>query len=364
MFGVDHVEQMTNGARAPVGARASDVGVSGFLLMGGDSWLSSQHGFGTQNIASLTIVKADGSIETVSPTNNPDLFNAVRGSSGQMGIVTSFTLLTHPVSTKSVLANVDYADQDNRTLAEIAERYMKQHPGSDSNIVISFGADYVSLQYWYNGSVAQMNASGVYDEFWTLNHTVDDFPTDLTYAGLNGADDTGFGGRGRTYMDAVPISDNDPEMYVRTLGHLRNLTNLYPQFYLSIFMEPLKPGVTQHIPVPGVVWPPNDGYMAAIIGLIVSWQDPTDDDLGNEVTNLLRTQITNSARELGLLNDKNTGEPLGYFNNYAKYGADDVTNKMLFQDKLEQLQQAKARFDPECVFYQLPALGSNCYDAY
>ncbi|CAG8955600.1 hypothetical protein HYFRA_00009555 [Hymenoscyphus fraxineus] len=65
----------------------------GYSLGGGHSMLSSLHGLGADQILSLNIVLASGEFVTASPTQNEELFWAVRGGGGStFGIVTSMVV--------------------------------------------------------------------------------------------------------------------------------------------------------------------------------------------------------------------------------------------------------------------------------
>ncbi|OBT60360.1 hypothetical protein VE03_10495 [Pseudogymnoascus sp. 23342-1-I1] len=79
-----------------VGGRDADVGVGGFLLGGGISFLSSAHGWASDNIEAFEVVLSNGTIRTASATDNPDLYRALRGGGGNFGIVTAFTLKAYP----------------------------------------------------------------------------------------------------------------------------------------------------------------------------------------------------------------------------------------------------------------------------
>ncbi|KAK7020330.1 Fad binding domain-containing protein [Favolaschia claudopus] len=81
-----------------VGGRASDVGVSGFLLGGGISALSLAHGFGSSNIVNYQVVLADGTIHDVNGQTLPDLYWALKYGSTNFGIVTRFDMTTYPLS--------------------------------------------------------------------------------------------------------------------------------------------------------------------------------------------------------------------------------------------------------------------------
>ncbi|QPH19710.1 hypothetical protein C2857_005003 [Epichloe festucae Fl1] len=79
------------------GGRLGIVGVGGLLLQGGLSFLSSQYGLAADNIVGWETVTADGSIRYINATEEPDLAVAMRGSGSQFGIVTQFTIRTHPI---------------------------------------------------------------------------------------------------------------------------------------------------------------------------------------------------------------------------------------------------------------------------
>ncbi|KAK6530785.1 hypothetical protein TWF281_007621 [Arthrobotrys megalospora] len=80
-----------------LGARNSDVGVGGFLLGGGISFLSNSYGWATDNIVDFEVVLADGGIIHANDQQNTDLLRSLRGGSSNFGIVTSFTAKAYSV---------------------------------------------------------------------------------------------------------------------------------------------------------------------------------------------------------------------------------------------------------------------------
>lgn len=77
----------------------SNTGIAGLTLGGGIGWLNGKYGLACDNLLSVEIATADGLLLYADSSVNPDLFWAVRGGSGNFGVVTSFEYKLHPVST-------------------------------------------------------------------------------------------------------------------------------------------------------------------------------------------------------------------------------------------------------------------------
>ena len=75
----------------------SDVGVAGLTLGGGLGYLTRRFGWGVDNLLEVELVTADGELRTAGPSENADLFWALRGGGGNFGIVTRFTFRLHEV---------------------------------------------------------------------------------------------------------------------------------------------------------------------------------------------------------------------------------------------------------------------------
>lgn len=82
---------------APLAGSSPDVGVVGYTLGGGLSWLARRHGLAADSVTAVEIVTADGRLRRVDHAQDPDLFWALRGGGGGFGVVTAVEMRLHPV---------------------------------------------------------------------------------------------------------------------------------------------------------------------------------------------------------------------------------------------------------------------------
>src|SRR5215831_291258 len=82
---------------ATTGGTVGDTGIAGLTLGGGFGWLAGKYGLTVDNLLSADVVTATGELLVANGDQHPDLFWAVRGGSGNFGVVTSFEYRLHEV---------------------------------------------------------------------------------------------------------------------------------------------------------------------------------------------------------------------------------------------------------------------------
>ena len=73
------------------------VGIGGITTGGGIGYLVRKHGMTIDSVLAAEVVTADGQLRTVDADHDPDLFWAIRGGGGNVGVVTRFRFQLQPL---------------------------------------------------------------------------------------------------------------------------------------------------------------------------------------------------------------------------------------------------------------------------
>jgi len=118
-------EAQAFGLATPVGVN-STTGIAGLTLGGGFGWFSRKQGMTIDNLLAVDVVTADGNFVRASAKENSDLFWALRGGSGNFGIVPRFEFQLHPLGPNVLSGLVVYSQKEAASALKKYREYARQ----------------------------------------------------------------------------------------------------------------------------------------------------------------------------------------------------------------------------------------------
>jgi len=115
------------GLATPVGIN-STTGVAGLTLGGGFGWLSRKYGMTVDNLESAEVVTATGEVVRANASEHPDLFWALRGGSGNFGVVTRFEFRLHPVGPNVLSGLIVYSISEAKSVLQQYREFIAKAP--------------------------------------------------------------------------------------------------------------------------------------------------------------------------------------------------------------------------------------------
>jgi len=82
---------------AALAGSSPDVGVVGYTLGGGISWLGRRYGLAANSVTALELIDPEGEPMRIDSESDPDLFWALRGGGGSFGLVTALEFELYPI---------------------------------------------------------------------------------------------------------------------------------------------------------------------------------------------------------------------------------------------------------------------------
>ncbi|KAJ3791923.1 FAD-binding domain-containing protein [Lentinula aff. detonsa] len=167
----DVYEQLQAYNVSVVGARATGIGIGGYIVAGGGySYKTNQHGLASDNVVAMEVVLPDGEIKTVvgSRLVDRDLFFALRGGGNNFGIVTKFTLKTYP-QTEVWGGSIIYSGTEFASVSAAVLNYTSNNKDIKTGIQCTFATlqgqilkDIIMANLFYD---APAPAPGIFDSF-------------------------------------------------------------------------------------------------------------------------------------------------------------------------------------------------------
>ncbi|PVH69200.1 FAD-binding domain-containing protein [Cadophora sp. DSE1049] len=312
----------------------------GFALGGGTSALSAKYGWALDSVLEYEVVLPNATIATVSETQHPDLYFALRGGGNNFGIVTSFNVSVFPqgpVYTGSRSFGDDQAD----AFLEEAERIFTLEDAEDTNIGLEYRYSYSPAQSRYTIFSTQRYLEPIMSP--TVFDALNAIPAlgNLT-GGVNSLANSTRDCRNifasLTHYPSVALGKQALGIFKDSIESLGNQTTISPQLItysipaVAIEGMRLRGGNALGIDVKGHL----------VINLLsVSWTSDTDDGAGDTFATSFMARFKDAAEGLGVLH------PFIY-TNYANKGQDVFSG--YGEENKQRLIKVQKEIDPLGIF--------------
>ncbi|OTB00855.1 hypothetical protein M426DRAFT_323970 [Hypoxylon sp. CI-4A] len=242
-------EQLDATGYTVVGGRIGNVGVGGYLLGGGLSFMSTEYGWAANSVVEYTVVLANSSIVTASETSNPDLYQVLKGGGNNFGIVTSYVLQAY--SQGDIWGgNLEFDATAENTAAILAavRNFTENYPDKKAGVIVtaertlSTLLDIWVLFLYYNGPEPPQ---GVFDEFLAIGPIINTCKTQRYSALLSGNNWAVVKGSVYTIgTETIPLpsAEEGPEIMQSIFDHWVNVSDtakFVPGLIASIAFQPM-----------------------------------------------------------------------------------------------------------------------------
>ncbi|KAH6907376.1 hypothetical protein BKA70DRAFT_1285569 [Coprinopsis sp. MPI-PUGE-AT-0042] len=331
-----------------VGGRLPSVGVAGLLLSSGYAWVSNEYGFGIDNIISADVVLPNGTFTTVSETHGSDIFYALQGGVNNFGIVTSFTLKTHPIG-KVWGGTLTYPADKLEALINATAEYSTNGSLDEPKAII------VTQLYARNGTVTggvilfydgPNPPAGLFDSFLNVPGIGGQVKTHDTFSLFADGVEVPADANNRATWYSAPvitwtrelvqsIADLAKEYSIKAAQQSKSIT------FLTNNLDPFGPRAYSFNR--GSAWPHGPSNPYNTFNSLWQWTDPRDDQIAFDLTVEYHDKVWERAIELGV--SRPEGEAF-YPPNYSQ----GVTPpSMIYGPNLPWLKEVKKTVDPDNI---------------
>jgi len=340
---VDHETQAFG--LAVTGGVDSRTGVGGLTLGGGVGYLARACGLTIDNLLSAEVVLADGSTVTASATAHPDLFWALRGGGGGVGIVTTFEFRLHAVGPEVMTAQVFHAMDGAAEALAFYRDFMSTAPDEAACYPLFVNVpplDPFPAQHHAKTALVLVGChAGSLEDGEEVLRPLGVFGAPffsaiapMPYATLQRSFDAAAPDGGRFYWKAHYLDELSDDLIETLVARVDPL----PGPYSNVFVECLGGAVARVAPDATAF--PHRGVRFSL-GISTGWADAEDDEAAIAWTRSLFEATAPHASGGVYVNylDRDEGDRVG-----AAYGAN-----------LPRLENVRRTYDPECFFTRAEA---------
>ena len=326
---------------ATTGGIISTTGVGGLTLGGGIGYLTRGFGLSLDNLVAADVVTADGQQLHATDRENDDLFWALRGGSGNYGVVTSFEFKLHPV--KDIYGGpmfYELSEAENilkfyRDYIADASEAMGVFPAFQIAPPLPFipedrhGDTFIALVACWAGPVEQ--GESAFKPFHDVAPVVAEFVGPAPYPALNSAFDALYPpGQLQHYWKASFVKELTDEAIAAHLQHGPEV----PVVNSTMHIYPIN-GAVHRVASDATAFAYRDANFATVI--VGAWPDPSQNDANIK---WVRDYYDATAPH---------SEDGGYIN----FMSDDDQGRIKanYKGNYERLVDVKREYDPDNLFH-------------
>ncbi|KAK0184507.1 hypothetical protein F5146DRAFT_1170401 [Armillaria mellea] len=238
-----------------LGGRVTGVGVAGFTLGGGYSYLSNQYGLAIDNVVTYELVAPNATVVTVTEESDPDLFFSLKGGFNNYGIVTRFTLKAYPqgpVWGGVVSYNSTYISAFNAAAVKFCSEVTDPKAAMVMTYIYAGGQVSLSGIMFYDGPTPP---DGIFDNFLAIPASTQDC---TTRSFLDLVASATFPSGSRTIYNHIPMleySESTIENMVNELTFWGPTLSAHGATSAIYTIEPFLPSLLTHAPAGSSAYP-------------------------------------------------------------------------------------------------------------
>jgi len=337
----DHVYDLLNPqGYTVVGGRVRGVGVAGFILGGGLSFKTNQHGLTIDTLVSCEMVLPNGTVVTASQNENPDLFFGLKGGFNNFGIATKFTLKVFPQS-DIWGGTVILAEADMGPAHEAVARFTEtvRDPKATLNIIFEYaeGEMYAIVILFYD---APEPPAGLFDEFLALpNGKVS--VASMSFATLLSAGQPR--NTPRRIQDVAPLQKFTPNILSKVANETKfwgaYLEKHHSGHFFDYVVEVFLPDYYSH-GLPSA-WPADRSSVHFPVNIAFAWYEQEHDAA---VYDALRRSVAKLRADATA-----EGQNVDDASLYPNLPIIDTPMELMYGKNLKKLRQLRERYDPSKI---------------